>query len=391
VGTSGSEVDLPAAAAAQALLDDFLTDRSDRTFHAYSVDVDEFFRFMDEPPATALARLLGAGPSAGGYLCLEYAVWLRRRGRAPATIDRRLGTLRALVRAAFDRGLADWLLETPADDQVAAAMDRFPATEGDSYLLPRHRGEIDRLDIQHYAFKAVLGANYAAPAARPARVLDVGSGTGQWAFELCERFPAALVVGLDLVPGKEEQPRGYRWVKGNLLHGLPFGDDRFDLVHQRYLVLGVPLASWPAVAADLARTARPGGWVELAEAPLEVEGAGPATERLFALTSQLSAGLGLDAHREVFDSLDGYLRAAGLERVERREISLPIGPWGGEIGLLMATNNRTGWTRVSEVLQARSVLTPAEARELMLEAHEETESLRMSWPCAIAYGRKPGG
>ncbi len=390
MGTSGGEVDLPSAAAVQALLDDFLADRTDRTFHAYTVDVDEFVRFLDQPPAAALARFLGAGPSAGGYLCLEYAVHLRRRGRAQATIERRLGTLRALVRAAFDRGLVDWLLETPRDDQVSAALDRFPATDSDHYLLPRHRGEIDRLDIQHYAFRAVLGANYAAPVVRPARVLDVGSGTGQWAFELCERFPDALVVGLDLVPGKEEQPPGYRWVKGNLLRGLPFGDDLFDLVHQRYLVLGVPLAAWRAVVADLARATRPDGWVELAEAPLEVEGAGPATRRLFELTSQLSAGLGLDAHRQVFDSLGDYLLAAGLERVERREISLPIGPWGGEIGRLMATNNRTGWTRVSEVLQARSVLTAAEARELMLEAHEETERLRMSWPCAIAYGHKPG-
>ena len=29
--------------------------------------------------------------------------------------------------------------------------------------------------------------------------LDVGCGTGQWAFEICDQFPDVVVVGLDLV------------------------------------------------------------------------------------------------------------------------------------------------------------------------------------------------
>jgi SAM-dependent methyltransferase len=388
MGATGGEVDPTAMARAEELLDGFLADRKDRTLQAYTADLDDFARFLDRTSPAAMAHLLGGGDSAGRRLVLDYAIDLQRRGRAPATIDRRLSTLRALVRTALDRGLVDWLLETPTEDQYSAALDQYAASDSEHYLLPRHRGEIDRLDIQHYAFRAVLRANYAAPVDTPARVLDVGCGTGQWAFEVCEQFPDCLVVGFDLVAGKPEQPPRYRWVKGNLLPGLSFGDAGFDFVHMRYLVLGVPVASWPAVVADLVRVTRPGGWVELAEAPLEVDGAGPATERLFSLTRELSASLGLDLHRVVFSSLDGYLRGAGLEEVERREISLPIGRWGGEIGSLMATDNRAGWTRVCEVLQARSVISAAEARELIHESHEEAQWGRMSWPAAIAFGRK---
>jgi len=59
------------------------------------------------------------------------------------------------------------------------------------YLFPRHPGEIDRLDMQHYGLRQVWGGNYLAPIGRPDRVLDVGCGTGQWGFELCQQFPDA--------------------------------------------------------------------------------------------------------------------------------------------------------------------------------------------------------
>lgn len=37
------------------------------------------------------------------------------------------------------------------------------ATKSAHYLMPRHIGEIDRLDLQHYAFRVVLGTHYQAP------------------------------------------------------------------------------------------------------------------------------------------------------------------------------------------------------------------------------------
>src|SRR5439155_24391132 len=131
-------------------------------------------------------------------VALDYTVHLRRQGRAPATIDRRLGTLRALTRAAQELDLVDWSLELPSDEQVSAAIQERSTSPSVRYLLPRHPDEIDRLDIQHYGLRETLGANYLAPVEAPSAVLDVGCGTGQWGFEVCIAFPKALVVGLDL-------------------------------------------------------------------------------------------------------------------------------------------------------------------------------------------------
>src|SRR5215467_3249923 len=105
----------------------------------------------------------------------------------------------------------------------------------DRYLFPRHPTEIDRLDIQHYALRRALGADYLAPISRVDRVLDVGAGNGRWGYDLCAEFPRAMVVGVDLVSGKPGPPAGYRFVRANLLHGLPFAEDAFDFVHQRLL------------------------------------------------------------------------------------------------------------------------------------------------------------
>jgi SAM-dependent methyltransferase len=377
------------SARARELLDRFLTERSDRTAQAYQTDLDDFARFLGTTRAAAAAGLLAGGPHNAQRVVLEYAIDQRRRERAPATIVRRLWTLRALARCAYEADAIRWQLELPSHAEISAAMERTPARDNEHYLLPRHPGEVDRLDVQHYVIRETLGANFLAPVEGPARILDVGCGTGQWGFEMCQHFPDALVVGLDLVSGKTKQPPRYRYVRANLLQGLPFAEDQFDFVHQRFLVSGLPIASWPAVVADLARVTRPGGWVELVEVPWAFERPGPAAERLMGLVRELLVDLKLDSTDVVYRTLDAYLGEAGLVNVERHEVSQPIGRWGGTVGSLMATDCRSGATRVCEVLQARGKLGAAEAWDLVQAAHEEWENGRMAYPAAIAFGQKP--
>jgi SAM-dependent methyltransferase len=373
---------------ADDLLTRFLADRNARTRQAYSADLDDFARFVGVGVAAAVAQLLSEPPDASSRLVFEYVVHLRYHGRAPATVARRISALRALTRIARESGFATCSVEVPDDGDVAAALESRDRRDV-PYLLPRHASEVDRLDVQHYALRETLGVNHLAPIGPLRRALDVGCGTGQWAFELCQRNPEALVVGLDLVPSKTQQPPGYRWVKANLLHGLPFAADQFDFVYQRLLVVGVPLDSWPGAVAELARVTRPGGWVELVEPIFGVRDGGPAVERFNALAHAIAARNGLDVGRVVYDSLDGYLRDAGLEQVARQEVSLPIGTWGGRVGAFLATDMRAAQTRFSAVLQAQSGMSAEECRDLVQRAQSECEQRRMSCSFAIAYGRKP--
>lgn len=375
---------------ARLLIGRFLDGRPGRTSDAYAADLEEFAHHQGTEPAETIACLLEGGPEAADRTVLAYAVALARRGRARATIARRLTTLRSLVRLAHDLGQVPWTLSVPDADEISAAVDRMPAGDNPHYLFPRDPSEVDRLDIQHYALKATLGVDHLAPIPEPRRVLDAGAGTGQWGFDLLRQFPHCLVVGLDLVPGKLVRPPGYRFVKGNLIHGLPFSDGAFDFVHQRLLAAGLPLASWPAVVADLARVARPGGWVELVEAPWEADDVGPATEGLLEILRRMTASGGLDPRREVFDSLGRYLEQAGLVEVTWRDVALPVGAWGGDVGSLMETDLRAGFMRLCEAMQSRGLITEAEARERIKAAAQEATQRRMALHFAFAFGRKPG-
>ncbi len=377
-----------AGPATEDLLRRFLDGRPEATARAYATDLSDLARFLDTPLPQALATLLG-DPTTAARLALDYALHLRSRSLAPATVTRRLATLRALVGQARELGVVDWSLRLPSPEEVEAARERSSEPET-PYVFPRHPEEVDRLDLQHFALRETLGANFLAPVESPVRVLDVGTGTGQWGFEVCHRFPGALVVGFDLVRGKPNPPPGYRHVRGNLLQGLPFRDDVFDFVHQRFLTAGIPVAAWPGVVGELVRVTRPGGWVELAESTAELRRTGPATEHLFDLLLQMGKSLGLDTGGAVFRSLGEYLRQAGLEQVARQEIELPLGEWGGQVGSFMATDFRTGGTRLCEVLQTRSPSLAEEAKELLRLTMDEFERHRSLLPIAIAYGRKPG-
>jgi SAM-dependent methyltransferase len=336
----------------------------------------------------AVAELL-ADSRQGHRVALEYAVDLRRRRLAQGTAVRRLSALRALVRLANEVGLLDWMLELPDDLQVAQGLEELAPDV--AYVLPRHPMEVERLDIQHYALQEARGRNYLAPARWLSRVLDVGCGTGQWAFDLCAEFPEALVVGLDLKPGKAGAPANYCFVRSNLLQGLPFVDDSFDFVHQRLLFSGVPVEAWPTTVRELVRVCRPGGWIELVEGASRSERVGPATQRLTELLLQLNRTTGLDLDSVVFNSLERYLREAGVKEVARETVELPIGEWAGRLGSLMASDLRALFTRMSAVFTARLGIPAEECVELVRAAQLEWEEHHTIHRLAVAYGRKPAG
>ncbi|GER85077.1 hypothetical protein KTAU_37130 [Thermogemmatispora aurantia] len=261
------------------------------------------------------------------------------------------------------------------------------------YLLPKDLGEVNRLDFQHYILRAILHGNYLAPIQQPRRILDVGCGTGQWAFELAQQFPQAEVVGLDLelVKASASPPPNYRFVQGDILHGLPFDNDSFDFVHQRLLFLAIPQAAWPAAVQELARVTAPGGWVELVEAsiaPKDLTPSGPVTQRLFALGGQLAALRGIDSEGVVARSLNYYLSETGLVNIERRQIEVPVGEWGGRLGSLMALNFREGAKALSAPIAHRFARTEQEVATDIEEMLQEFNRYHTKYSYIIAYGQK---
>ena len=68
------------------------------------------------------------------------------------------------------------------------------------YILPNDDEEMDRLHLQHYIVRFLFRSNFSAPVARGLteggrRVLDVGCGSGIWAFEVGWSIWKVTVLG----------------------------------------------------------------------------------------------------------------------------------------------------------------------------------------------------
>lgn len=266
-----------------------------------------------------------------------------------------------------------------------------PSRQGnDRYLVPREPREVHRLDLQHYALRELLGTNHLAPIETPRSVLDVGTGTGRWALDICHEFPHAFVVGADQPPpiGDRAAP-GYAYVRLNLLRGLPFLDGAFEYTHQRFLRAGIPVAAWPGAVRELAPVTAPGGVLELGEVGEYWGNAGPAANRFFGLMRELGGRFGMDTEGPPGLGLPRLLADAGLADVGERQVTVPIGEWGGRVGSFMASNLRAVGRALMPVYASALGVGEDETGRLVSEMLREIEAVHMTGEVWYAWGRKP--
>ncbi len=98
----------------QRLIDIFLSNKSPQTIAAYRKDLKDFAQFLGvgDGDLDAVARLfLSNGRGPANSIAAEYRTHLEEKGLAPATINRRLSALRALVEQAGTLGLVSWELK----------------------------------------------------------------------------------------------------------------------------------------------------------------------------------------------------------------------------------------------------------------------------------------
>lgn len=260
------------------------------------------------------------------------------------------------------------------------------------YVLPKDEQEVNRLDAQHFMLRYMLHGDYVAPITTPTTILDVGCGTGRWPIEMATQFPDAHIVGLDMHDPDEERndsqpatrPKNYEFISGNVLEGLPFIDECFDFVHMRGLAAALPADRWQDVASELARVTRPGGWIEVVEDDF-VSG-GPALELLADWAIDLCARRGIEFL--LARKIGTFLEEARLSRVTFRPVDIPIGPYGGRLGVMAQTDYLSAMGALKSIVAALDITTEQAYAGALHAAQDEIERGRCVWPLYVAFGQK---
>jgi hypothetical protein len=107
-------------------------------------------------------------------------------------------------------------------------------------------------------------------------------------------------------------------------------------VHQRFLHMAIPTKSWPHTIAELARVARPGGWVEISNTDTYMHNPGPAIKQLSEWGYAMSRAHGIDPL--VCSQMGTFMQNLHMNNVQTYRVDLPIGNWGGRLGVLAATD-----------------------------------------------------
>lgn len=130
---------------AEQLVAMFLDGRSPRTIDAYRRDLHQFAAFADAISVSdAARRLLALSPGAANALALRFRNDLVAREQAPASINRKLAALRALVALARTLGMVAWRLEVKNVRSRALRDTRGPGDAGVRALLAAAEAQPDR-------------------------------------------------------------------------------------------------------------------------------------------------------------------------------------------------------------------------------------------------------
>lgn len=120
-----------------------------------------------------------------------------------------------------------------------------------------------RLSLNHQVFLHVLhGEHTTVELDSPEFILDVGTGTGEWAIKMAETFPDCEVVGTDIAAIAETSS-----VPMNVFFEIEDAEDwdrppdLYDLVHLR--TMEGAFRDWRYIYECAYYSLKPGGWIEL--------------------------------------------------------------------------------------------------------------------------------
>ena len=205
----------------------------------------------------------------------------------------------------------------------------------DSYLFPNDDVERDRQYVQFDCVKRIhRGKLFFAPVHNPARILDIGTGIGQWPIEVGDLFPDARVTATDLsaIQPAEVPPNVFFEINDCTYDDWGFKQSSFDLIHTGFMLGSLPFFS--ELIAKSKSYLKPGtGWLECEELDIGPFCDDPTMPDDWAFLQycryciQGSKSVVPPRPMDTATSIASWMRRAGYVDVHERVDKLPVNPW----------------------------------------------------------------
>ncbi|ORX49782.1 S-adenosyl-L-methionine-dependent methyltransferase [Hesseltinella vesiculosa] len=261
-----------------------------------------------------------------------------------------------------------------------------------SYILPSDGAEVTRLDLNHQLWLQVTRL-YKVPMhdalTRGVRVLDVGCGPGFWTRDMARLYPKSSFVAIDMadVFVHGEIPSNVQFQLVNAAKGLPFKDDSFDFVFQRFLVMGFPTDQYIQSVKEMKRVLKPGGYLETMELVNDCQLPSPALSQVAKWIDDALVARGMDSF--IADKVAQFLKDEGFVGIEEQDYSVPIGPWGGPVGDLYLAIQKLAMPAAGVMVTELTPVTENQYRQMVKKALDEVLHYQCATRFRLVYAREP--
>lgn len=273
-----------------------------------------------------------------------------------------------------------------------------------TYYMPNDELEQTRMYLTHQVYLQMFdGEPTTVPLENPKLILDIGTGTGDWATQVGECYPECEVVGTDISAIQSACPpfNVFFEIEDAELPWLR-QPDSVDLIHMRNMAGA--FRDWRFIYEQAFECLRPGGWIELqdlenAKALGDFYSAFPPDAVIHKLTRDLYLASVKSGRPRSCQHLDeGYLVEAGFVDVESQTFEIPIAAETGTAGKIWLIAAVDGLEAMCLRLLTKYMgWDPEECKKACNEtahqiarfAKDPEKSQRMPTKIRVVRGRKP--